>query len=176
MPSFEHRGRRPVVDDSAYVAPTAVLCGDVHVGPQARVLFGAVLTAENGAVSVGRRTVVMEGALVRGRGEHPAVLADDVLVGPHAHVNGATIEDGCFIATGAAVFPGARLGSGAGTGAPGQGGFVHRRSSDSLEQLRCRTASFPAPAAGRPRPPVRSRPRACRGSGPVVGSPARRCR
>jgi carbonic anhydrase/acetyltransferase-like protein (isoleucine patch superfamily) len=113
MPSFEHRGRRPVVDDSAYVAPTAVLCGDVHVGPQARVLFGAVLTAENGSVSVGRRTVVMEGALVRGRGEHPAVLADDVLVGPHAHVNGATIEDGCFIATGAAVFPGARLGSGA---------------------------------------------------------------
>ena len=68
MPSFEHRGRRPVVDDSAYVAPTAVLCGDVHVGPQARVLFRAVPTAENGSASVGRRTVVCEGRLERGRG------------------------------------------------------------------------------------------------------------
>ena len=45
MPLFEHRGRAPIVDPSAYVAPTAVLCGDVRVGPDARVLFGAVVTA-----------------------------------------------------------------------------------------------------------------------------------
>ena len=40
---IEHRGKRPTVDPSAYVAPTAVLCGDVHVSAGARVLFGAVL-------------------------------------------------------------------------------------------------------------------------------------
>ncbi len=39
-------------------------------------------------------------------------VGDDVLVGPHAHVNGATIEAGCFVATGVSVFPGARLGRG----------------------------------------------------------------
>jgi carbonic anhydrase/acetyltransferase-like protein (isoleucine patch superfamily) len=109
---LEHRGRSPQVDPSAYVAPTAVLCGDVRVGADARVLFGAVLTAEDGRVEVGARCVVMENALVRGRKGHPASIGDDVLIGPHAHVNGTTIENGSFIATGAALFPGARVGEG----------------------------------------------------------------
>jgi len=109
---IEHRGRRPQVHPSAYVAPTAVLCGDVRVAADARILFGAVLTAEDGSIRVGERCVVMENALLRGRAAHPLTLGDDVLVGPHAHLNGARIEDGCFLATGAAVFPGARIGAG----------------------------------------------------------------
>src|SRR3954462_1879731 len=108
---IEHRGASPTVDPSAYVAPNAVLCGEVHVGAGARVLFGAVLSAEDGRVDVGERTVVMENALVRGRRRTPARLGDDVLVGPHAHVNGAVVEDGAFLATGAAVFPGATVGA-----------------------------------------------------------------
>lgn len=110
---LEHRGRSPAVDPSAYVAPTAVLCGDVRVGPEARILFGAVVSAEDGRVEIGARSVVMENALVRARAAHPVVLGDDVLVGPHAHVNGARVGDGCFLATGCALFPGARLGAGA---------------------------------------------------------------
>jgi carbonic anhydrase/acetyltransferase-like protein (isoleucine patch superfamily) len=106
----EHRGARPVVDPSAYVAPTAVLCGDVHVAAEARVLFGAVVTAEDGRVDIGARCVVMENALVRARAAHPVRLGDDVLVGPHAHVNGADVGDGCFLATGCSLFPGSRLG------------------------------------------------------------------
>jgi gamma-carbonic anhydrase len=108
----EHRGRRPAVHPSAYVAPNAVLCGDVHVGPDSRVLFGAVLTAEDGRVEVGARCVLMEHALLRARAAHPVVLGDDVLVGPHAHVNGAEVGEGSFLATGCALFPGARLGRG----------------------------------------------------------------
>ena len=112
MTLLEHRGRAPVVHPSAYVAPNAVLCGDVHVGEDARILFGAVLTAEDGRVEVGARCVVMEHALVRGRARTPVVLGDDVLVGPHAHVNGAVVGDGSFLATGCALFPGVRLGHG----------------------------------------------------------------
>jgi carbonic anhydrase/acetyltransferase-like protein (isoleucine patch superfamily) len=102
----------PEVDPSAYVAPTAVVCGAVRIGPQARVLFGAVITAEDGEITIGARTVVMENALVRGRAGHPSAIGDDVLIGPHAHVNGATVADGCFIATGAALFPGSVTGPG----------------------------------------------------------------
>ena len=109
---IEHRGRAPQVHPTAYVAPTAVLCGAVRVGPDARVLFGAVLTAEDGEISVGARCVVMENALVRGRSAHPAILGDDVLVGPHAHVNGARVGDGAFLATGSALFPGCVIGAG----------------------------------------------------------------
>ena len=109
---IEHEGKRPNVAESAYVAPTAVVCGDVTLGPDSRILFGAVLTAEGGRIEVGERCIVMENAVVRGREGHPVVLGDHVLVGPHAHVNGAQIERDVFLATGASVFPGARVGHG----------------------------------------------------------------
>ena len=110
---IEHQGARPRVAASAYVAPTAVLCGDVEVGPDCRILFGAVLTAEDGAVRLGERCIVMENAVVRGRAGHPAQIGDRVLIGPHAHVNGAQVGDEAFVATGASLFPGSRLGAGA---------------------------------------------------------------
>ena len=97
---IEHRGRRPVVHPSATVAPNAVLCGDVTIGAGARILFGAVLTAEDGSVRVGEQSVVMEHALVRGRAGHSARIGDRVLIGPHAHVNGAVIDDEAFVAPG----------------------------------------------------------------------------
>jgi len=113
MSLIEHRGERPVVPSSAYVAPSAVLCGRVILGERARVLHNAVLTAEDGAITVGADVVVMEHALIRGRHAHPTVIGDAVLIGPHAHVNGATIEDEVFVATGASLFPGAVAGTGA---------------------------------------------------------------
>jgi gamma-carbonic anhydrase len=107
----EHRGARPQVHPSAWIAPTAVLCGDVRVGAGSRVLWGAVVTAEDGRVELGERNVVMEHALVRGRAKTPVTTGDDVLIGPHAHVNGARIGPESFVATGAAIFPGARIGA-----------------------------------------------------------------
>lgn len=109
---LEHRGRRPVVPDSAYVAPSATVCGAVVLGERVRVLHGAVLTAEDGAISLGRDVVVMENAVVRGRSRHPVRIGDAVLVGPHAHVNGAVVEDEVFVATGASLFPGSVAGRG----------------------------------------------------------------
>jgi carbonic anhydrase/acetyltransferase-like protein (isoleucine patch superfamily) len=55
----------------------------------------------------------MENALVRGRADHPVVIGAAVMIGPHAHVNGATVEDEVFIATGAALFPGSHAGTSA---------------------------------------------------------------
>lgn len=129
---FEHRDARPQIDPTAYVAPTAVLCGDVRIGPDARILWNAVLTAEDGAIEVGARVVVMEHALVRGRAAHPVRVADDALIGPHAHVNGADIGAGAFIATGAALFPGARVGA---RGEVRIHGVVHVNSTVSEDGL-----------------------------------------
>jgi gamma-carbonic anhydrase len=107
-----HRGERPVVPASAYIAPSAVLCGAVTLGERARVLHGAVLTAEDGEIWIGDDVVIMENALVRGRSRHPALISSSVLIGPHAHLNGATVEDEVFIATGASLFPGSVAASG----------------------------------------------------------------
>ena len=107
-----HRGERPVVPASAYVAPSAVLCGAVTLGERARVLHGAILTAEDGGIWIGDDVVIMENALVRARSRHSVAVGNAVLIGPHAHVNGSTVEDEVFIATGASLFPGSVAGTG----------------------------------------------------------------
>ena len=67
----EHRGWRPQLAPTAYVAPNAVVCGDVIVGEDCRILFGAVMAAEGGRVELGDKVIVMEQAVVRGRQGHP---------------------------------------------------------------------------------------------------------
>ena len=105
----EHVGKKPSVADTAVVAPTAVISGDVQIGAGAVVLAGAVVTAQGAPVRIGESCVIMENAVVRGAGKHPTTIGNYVLVGPNAHVTGATIGHKVFIATGAAVFNGAVL-------------------------------------------------------------------
>lgn len=108
---LEHRGQRPRIHATAYVAPNAVICGDVTIGAESRVLFGAVLTAESGPVTIGERCIIMENAVIRGVEHQPVSLRDHVLVGPHAHLSGCTVEDDVFIATGASIFNAATIGA-----------------------------------------------------------------
>lgn len=109
---LEHRGEIPRIHESAYLAPTATICGDVTVGENSRVLFGAVLTAEGGPVEVGDECVVMDNAVIRGTPKHAARLGNHVLVGPRSYLVGCAVESNAFLATGSTVFNGARIGMG----------------------------------------------------------------
>lgn len=108
---IEHQGKRPTIDPSARIAPTAVVCGDVTIGAGSSVGFGAVLVAESGAITIGRDCVIMDTAVIRGVRANPLILGDRVLVGPRAYLSGCTVADDVFLATGASVFNGARLGA-----------------------------------------------------------------
>ncbi|UGB34843.1 gamma carbonic anhydrase family protein [Microbacterium sp. cx-55] len=110
---IRHRDCEPTIDPTAYVAPSAVIVGAVRIEAGARILHGAVITAEDGEVTIGENTVVMEHALIRGRSGHPVRIGAAVMIGPHAHVNGSVVEDEVFVATGASLFPGSRIGRGA---------------------------------------------------------------
>lgn len=107
-----HDGKAPIVDATAYVAPNAVVCGDVRIGPGCRVMFGAQIIAEGGCITIGAECIVMENAVLRSSALHDLCIGQHCLVGPNAHVVGCVIEDEVFIATGAAVFHGARVGKG----------------------------------------------------------------
>ena len=110
---IEHLGKSPVVDPTAYVAPNAVVCGDVTIGPGVRIMFGAQVIAEGGSIKIGRECIVMENAVLRSSAAHPLTIGTNCLVGPNAHVVGSTIENEVFLATGCAVFHGSHIGSGA---------------------------------------------------------------
>jgi len=107
-----HLGRSPRIDPTAYVAPNAVVCGDVSIGPDCRILFGAQIIAEGGSIEMGRECIVMENAVLRADARHSLAIGNNCLIGPNAHVVGCRIEDEVFIATGAAIFHAAHLGKG----------------------------------------------------------------
>jgi carbonic anhydrase/acetyltransferase-like protein (isoleucine patch superfamily) len=123
---LRHRGREPVIDPSAFVAPTATLVGDVRVGPRARVMYGAVLDAEASRIELGECAIVCEHAVLRataaGGTPRPVVLADHVFVGPHATLLGCLIDRCAYVATGATVLHAAQIGAG---GAVAVGALVH---------------------------------------------------
>ena len=100
------------IDPTSWIAPSAVVTGDVTIGPHSRVLHGAILSADLGPITLGEDVLVMEHAVLRGRADHPLRIGDAVLVGPHAHLNGTTVEDEVFVATGVSMFAGSRAGAG----------------------------------------------------------------
>jgi carbonic anhydrase/acetyltransferase-like protein (isoleucine patch superfamily) len=106
-----HDGATPVIDPTARVAPNATICGAVTIGPNCSIGFGAVLTAESGPIVLGANCVVMDTAVVRGVRGNPARISDNVLVGPRAYLTGCTVAENAFLATGATVFNGARIGA-----------------------------------------------------------------
>ncbi|WP_029144594.1 gamma carbonic anhydrase family protein [Microbacterium luticocti] len=109
---FEHLQAAPRIDPSAVIAPTAVVSGDVTIGPDCQVLHGAVITSEGGPITLGASVIVMENALIRASATNPVHIGDHTLVGPMASISGAVIGDEVFLATGIRVFNGAHIDDG----------------------------------------------------------------
>jgi carbonic anhydrase/acetyltransferase-like protein (isoleucine patch superfamily) len=102
----------PRIHPTARIASTAVLEGDVRIAAHSRVLHGAILSAGDGVIEVGAYGIVMEQAVLRATRRFPLTIGDHCLIGPHSSISGATIGDRVFLATGASVFPAARIGRG----------------------------------------------------------------
>lgn len=121
--------KKPKIHSSAYVAPSATVSGDVTIGAGCAVLHGAVIVAEGAPVTIGAQTVVMENAVLKASGgtalQFPLTIGENCIVGPQAYVVGATIADGCFVASGTKIFNGATLEEGSGVAL---GGIVHVNS------------------------------------------------
>lgn len=106
---IKHSGKLPIIDESAFVAVTATICGDVKIGKNTRIMYGAAVIAEGGSIEIGDNCVILENAVLRSTAHHSLKICNNVLIGPNAHVVGCTVEDDVFIATGAAIFHGAKL-------------------------------------------------------------------
>jgi len=109
---IEYRGKRPKIDPSAFVAPTAVLIGDVEVGPQSSIWFGAVLRGDNGPIRVGARTSIQDNAVVHVSHEGSTIVGDDVTVGHCAVMEDCTIEAHALIGSNATLLNGCSIGEG----------------------------------------------------------------
>ena len=109
---IKHLGKAPKIHSSAYIAPNAMICGDVTIGKDVRVMFGAQIIAENAPIVIGDNSIILENAVIRGAESFPISIGNNCLIGPNAHLVGCTLEENVFIATGVSVFHGAILKAG----------------------------------------------------------------
>jgi carbonic anhydrase/acetyltransferase-like protein (isoleucine patch superfamily) len=107
---IEYRGKRPKVDPSAFLAPTAVLIGDVEVGPESSIWFGAVLRGDNGPIRVGARTSIQDNCVVHVSEGGRTQIDDDVTVGHAAVMEDCHIKSRALIGSNAVVLTGATVG------------------------------------------------------------------
>ena len=105
--------KQPVVHENAYIAPGAVLIGDVIISEQASVWFNAVLRGDNSQISVGERSNIQDGTIIHVDPGFPATIGQDVTIGHNAIIHGCVIEDGALIGMGATVLNGAIVKKGA---------------------------------------------------------------
>ena len=95
---IEYKGRRPKISPTAFIAPTAVIIGDVTVGDEASIWFGAVIRSDQNEnpIVVGARTSVQDNCVLHS-GEAPTIIEDDVTVGHAAVMEGTLIRRGAII-------------------------------------------------------------------------------
>ncbi|MDX2191793.1 MAG: gamma carbonic anhydrase family protein [Gemmatimonadales bacterium] len=107
----------PIVPASAFIAPGAVVLGDVTLGEQASIWYQCVLRGDTAAISVGRQTNIQDGSVLHADPGFPCTVGERVGVGHRAILHGCTVEDLCLIGMGAIVLNGARIGTGSVVGA-----------------------------------------------------------
>jgi carbonic anhydrase/acetyltransferase-like protein (isoleucine patch superfamily) len=105
-------GKSPKIHPSAFLAPTAVLIGDVEVGEESSIWFGAVLRGDHPdhGIRVGRRTSIQDNAVLHVSAEGPTVVGSDVTVGHGAAFESCEIRDGALIGMNAVLLHGTVIG------------------------------------------------------------------
>jgi carbonic anhydrase/acetyltransferase-like protein (isoleucine patch superfamily) len=107
---IEYRGKRPRIAPSAFIAPNAVLIGDVEVGPESSIWFGAVLRGDNGPIRVGARTSIQDNAVLHVSEGGGTYVGDDVTVGHCAVMEDCLIERYALIGSNATLLNGCTIG------------------------------------------------------------------
>ena len=110
---FSLSGVSPRIDPSAWVAPGAVVVGDVELGPDASVWYGAVLRGDINRIRVGARSNLQDHSVFHVSADRPCSIGDEVTVGHRAVVHGCEVGDAALIGIGAVVLDGARIETGA---------------------------------------------------------------
>jgi carbonic anhydrase/acetyltransferase-like protein (isoleucine patch superfamily) len=155
-----YAGRAPRLDPSAFVVDNATVIGDVIIGPESSIWFGAVVRGDIHPIRIGARSNVQDNATLHVvGGKFGTTLGDGVTVGHNAVVHGCTIEDGVLVGMGAIVLDDARVGAesliAAGAlvppgmrvpprslvlGSPGK--VVRQVSDDELERIRSSASNY----------------------------------
>jgi len=110
---IEYKGKRPNVSPTAFIAPTAVLIGNVTVGDESSIWWGAVLRADLGGypIVIGARTSIQDNCVIHS-GEMATRVGDDCTVGHGAIMEGCDIKRGAIIGMNCTILENTEIGEG----------------------------------------------------------------
>lgn len=108
------RGKTPEIGEKTFIAETAAVIGDVKIGAQSSVWYGASVRADSNSIEIGDRVSVQDCAVIHtSGGEGGAVrIGSDVVIGHNATVHACTVGDHCLLGMGSTVLDGAVIGEG----------------------------------------------------------------
>jgi carbonic anhydrase/acetyltransferase-like protein (isoleucine patch superfamily) len=106
-------GVGPTIGEDVFIAPTAVLIGDVRVGDRANIWFGTVLRGDNSHIEIGEETSVQDNAVIHCARELPTIVGRRVIIGHGALLEGCAIDEQAVVGMGAIVLQHASVGAGA---------------------------------------------------------------
>lgn len=106
------RGISPQIDPTAWVAPSAQVIGDVHLGAQSSIWFNSVVRGDIHYIRIGSRSNVQDNSVIHVRhGSHPTIIEDEVTVGHSVTLHGCYVERGSLIGIGSIVLDDVRVGA-----------------------------------------------------------------
>ena len=109
---FPCNGKTPRIHRSAWIAPGAVIIGDVEIGPDSSVFYGSVLRGDINSIRVGARTNIQDNSTVHVDADAETVLGDDVTVGHMALIHGTTVGNGTLVGMKSALLSHSKVGEG----------------------------------------------------------------
>ncbi len=152
------------IDETAFIAPGAVLVGDVQIAAEASIWFGVTIRGDCEAIRIGRRSNIQDNTVIHADRGYPCIVGENVTVGHRAILHGTRIEDDVLVGMGAILMNGSRIGSntliGAGTlipegrivppnsvvvGTPGR--IVRQATTHDIEKIRYGAAHYVAAGA-----------------------------
>ncbi|MFW9969887.1 MAG: gamma carbonic anhydrase family protein [Candidatus Odinarchaeota archaeon] len=97
-------GKKPQIHETAYIAPTAVIIGDITIGEWSNIWFGAVLRGDQGPIKIGKHTSIQENVTIHIEKGTYAVIGSKCIIGHHAMIHGPVeIGNGCLIGIGSNI-------------------------------------------------------------------------
>ncbi len=107
---IEFEGKSPTIGQNVFIAPTAVLIGDVTVGDNTSIWFNTVVRGDFGRIVVGAGCSIQDNATIHVFHEHTTIIGDDVTIGHNCVLEGCEIGRGTVIGTNSTILPLVKIG------------------------------------------------------------------
>ncbi len=102
---IEFGGKKPRIGKNVFIAPTAVLIGDIEIGEGTSIWFGTVLRADFGPIKIGRNCSIQDNTVLHSDNDFPTIIGDNVTIGHNVTAEGCRVGDNSLLGNGSVILP-----------------------------------------------------------------------